>query len=460
VDLVRLRHVLEPIILGLKDSHTAKNLPAVCEQLGLPDFPSDGEGSKRDRLEAVFNAVADAALPGIAERYLDHFTPATALRQAIEDLLWADDAGPTIPKNVRREIARALRTEDLYLDASRFDALLERLFVLGDQSAPLFASAFGFPDESLRAEIQQHVHRNPQDWTPEHLFDRLGAYECTDRRFRLFVEGLASANVRPDERDQRRFADVVNVKLRESGSELRETDADGGYPVFTVLPLTNVGAGRPKNLIFASSIKPDLRFRDAINNDVEIVTGADKLLIYDRAIGSGGLPWRDLQVWWAELAGIANDDNAKKSLFLRLRDCLPESPPQRMLFTTFFETFRAAVPVLPALLPEVHLHWDPRTVKQRTSAALPRQRMDYLMLLPFGVRVVIEVDGKQHYADDDGRAAPAKYADMVAADRDLRLAGYELYRFGGAELVGETGKARAAAFFVALFKRYSVRVPG
>jgi len=27
--------------------------------------------------------------------------------------------------------------------------------------------------------------------------------------------------------------------------------------------------------------------------------------------------------------------------------------------------------------------------------------MDFLMLLPNGVRVVLEVDGKQHYADAD-----------------------------------------------------------
>jgi len=41
----------------------------------------------------------------------------------------------------------------------------------------------------------------------------------------------------------------------------------------------------------------------------------------------------------------------------------------------------------------------------------------------------------QHYADDDGRASPHRYADMAAEDRELRLRGYEVYRFGGAELL-------------------------
>jgi very-short-patch-repair endonuclease len=60
--------------------------------------------------------------------------------------------------------------------------------------------------------------------------------------------------------------------------------------------------------------------------------------------------------------------------------------------------------------------------------------MDFLLLLPRRRRVVLEVDGVQHYADGEGRASPERYGEMVAADRDLRLAGYEVYRFGGHEI--------------------------
>jgi very-short-patch-repair endonuclease len=59
--------------------------------------------------------------------------------------------------------------------------------------------------------------------------------------------------------------------------------------------------------------------------------------------------------------------------------------------------------------------------------------MDFLLLMRGRWRLVIECDGKQHYADDDGRASPRRYAEMVAADRELHLAGYEVVRFGGAE---------------------------
>ena len=45
---------------------------------------------------------------------------------------------------------------------------------------------------------------------------------------------------------------------------------------------------------------------------------------------------------------------------------------------------------------------------------------------------------------------------MVKADRELKLAGYEVFRFGAAELQVPTAKADVKAFFEALFKRYSV----
>lgn len=58
--------------------------------------------------------------------------------------------------------------------------------------------------------------------------------------------------------------------------------------------------------------------------------------------------------------------------------------------------------------------------------------MDFLLLLAGGVRVVVEVDGKQHYSDGD-RPSPKVYARTVEGDRRLRLAGYEVYRFAGYE---------------------------
>ncbi len=99
----------------------------------------------------------------------------------------------------------------------------------------------------------------------------------------------------------------------------------------------------------------------------------------------------------------------------------------------------------PALLPQVYLHFDPLTERQRRTLNKPRrlarERMDFLLLLPGGVRIVIEVDGKHHYArevpPESGRweVAADLYSEMLAEDRELRLKGYEVFRFGGREIL-------------------------
>jgi very-short-patch-repair endonuclease len=71
-------------------------------------------------------------------------------------------------------------------------------------------------------------------------------------------------------------------------------------------------------------------------------------------------------------------------------------------------------------------------------------------------RIVLEVDGQQHYSVN-GVAKPELYAKMVAEDRRLRLNGYEMYRFGGYELYGEQGKKVVTDFFNALFQHHPVR---
>lgn len=78
--------------------------------------------------------------------------------------------------------------------------------------------------------------------------------------------------------------------------------------------------------------------------------------------------------------------------------------------------------------------------------------MDFLIHFSSRHRVVLEVDGKQHYARGD-IANPTLYSEMVAEDRRLRLAGYEVYRFGGAELVASSANDMLADFFTQLADR-------
>ncbi|MCU1326110.1 MAG: hypothetical protein JWN34_1480 [Bryobacterales bacterium] len=403
-------------------------------------------------MTASFHAANEDELAKVAENFLDNFALSAEERNAIQDVIWQGQDLPQIPLRYRHELSRALGgANELYLRAEAFEQLLEQLWVLDD---PLEGFLSPGHLNGLRGEIHQHVFKNAEDWSTEQLFGKLGAFEASEGRFRMFIEGLTSARVRPDIESQRKFVMRVNEAIRAAGVELRETDSAGGYPVFRILWASRGSLGKAKNIIFASPIKPDLRFRDAVNNDIEIASNADTVLVYDRPIPAPGLCWRDLQEWWAEREKVPGEE-AKRTLYRRLLESLPpNSPPQRRLFSGYFRHFGSAVPNLPALLPEVWLHWDPKTVKERGPNALLRFRMDFLMLLPNNVRVVVEVDGKHHYADDNGRASTEKYAAMMSADRELRLAGYDVYRFGAAELAGDDSDAIIANFFDRLFRQY------
>jgi len=215
-------------------------------------------------------------------------------------------------------------------------------------------------------------------------------------------------------------------------------------------------AGELKNIIFAAvGPKPRIVLRDAINNVIEIVEGAERCLVYDRPLPANGLDWGALVDWWKGHTETAERE-AASDLYRRLFDALA-SPPESLLFRTYCRRYKDGARDVPALLPQVYLHYDPYTKRELGSAGqeLARQRMDFLLLPTNRARIVIEVDGKQHYADESGKASTQRYAEMVREDRSIRLDGYEVYRFGGAELSGQAGETLVDAFFDRLLDRHS-----
>ncbi|MGK5553638.1 hypothetical protein ACSNOI_18660 [Actinomadura kijaniata] len=139
-------------------------------------------------------------------------------------------------------------------------------------------------------------------------------------------------------------------------------------------------------------------------------------------------------------------------------------PAQENLFELYHQLYARNMPDLPALLPEVWVHWAPKTIKARGAAAMTHHRMDFLLLLPDGHRVVLEVDRIQHYSSaqtDDGwkDAKPDRkeYARTVRGDRNLKLAGYEGFRFGTVELEqADAAEELLREFFAALYREFKV----
>lgn len=217
-------------------------------------------------------------------------------------------------------------------------------------------------------------------------------------------------------------------------------------------------SGAAKNLIFAADgPKPELVLRDAINNTIEITRHAEHCLVYDRDLRDAGLTWKELVAWWSEANPAGSELEAGRALHRRLgRSISAESPGEQVLFKAYARLYGKHGFGLPALIPQVYLHLDPRT-RRTTGGPLLRQRMDFLLLLPGRRRIVVEVDGQHHYAEG-GKPAPHRYAEMMREDRQLRLAGYEVYRFGAAELLAPGADVVAGEFFVALLTAHGVPV--
>ncbi|MYV40867.1 hypothetical protein GT030_18840 [Streptomyces sp. SID1328] len=198
-----------------------------------------------------------------------------------------------------------------------------------------------------------------------------------------------------------------------------------------------------------------------MDNDIEIVGGRPgATLVYDREIPAGGLRWRDLHSWWQDTHGFNSESDAGEDLYQRLLRSLPgNSPGQKNLFTAY----RTARPFCAddlALLPRYGCTGTPRPFRNAAPKRCCVPAWTSFCCCPSGSGVVLEVDGVQHYTRGDGRTPDtAKYADMVAADRDLKLRGYEVFRFGHDELKRpEDAKKLLLQFIPDMFSRFKVKL--
>lgn len=294
-----------------------------------------------------------------------------------------------------------------------------------------------------------------------------------------FCIGIGLAPPNPAEDDIAFRSKRMYVVRRLAGKDLPELlrlalqvldECDGGEAADELARLVAQArgggvAGEMKNVIFAADgPKPEFVFSDAINNEIKAIKNERYCLVYDRPLGTDGLTWRQLCRWWADREGLTDTPELDvwHSLLQRLDRSLDNNAERRIL-DAYAKRSRRLGPDIPALLPQVYLHYDPYPQARYGPGAAPlaRQRMDFLLLFPGRVRVVIECDGVQHYADEptapDERppASPRRYAEMVAEDRALRLRGYEVYRFGGYELMDDSGAVRLLEeFFDALAIRH------
>lgn len=435
---------LYALVAGLLQGMTHAQMSEEPERVAGLVVPAPEGYSKRQRIELALDKLGQEELARIGLK-LAAACRDDSLDEAARKVLEAND--PPLTQITRRDAARVL-ADDLSGERSTLEVL--------DGYFPLSSPFDGFLDDggqNLRDQISRHMDHNPGDWSVEYLFGEIGAFDCSRARFgALLAQAVHPLSRSGDE--QQRMVSALNQVLARDGYELAQDGEMSGHPIYSFRASARGVSGRPKNLIFASrGRKPEIGFADAINNDIVVLSGEENCLIYDRPIGATGLLWSELVAWWTAVTPGADAAN----LGARLQESLG-SDAERKFFSTYFKAYRSALgDRLPALLPQVYLHYDPAIVKTlRHRLPLPRQRMDFLMLLPGRQRIVIEVDGKHHFSEGDLPSLKI-YADMVSADRELRLAGYEVYRFGANELVGNGAEPKITDFLEKLFRLHRIR---
>lgn len=440
--------------------------------LGWRDDLSPGWG-KPKYVKSVLADVDDAEVVALANRCLYLF-PERA-NPILEDALWHQQSGGVIQLSAitRRAIVDDLDGLRLHPDEGPVDFLHQYAGTAGGLGIADFrylADGTLIRSGDALGEVFAVFANNggrpaPVRVTHHDLFDSLGYLAWPDKRFALVLEALVHPTTRRGD-EQRSRVERINGRLAQDRFELREVSQLSGHPVFEARSMRAGGHGQPKNVIFASTgPKPELGFSDALDNDVVILSNAEHCLVFDEPLGEGGLSWHRLGGWWAKRTELGSDQAAaRRSLGARLKASLA-SLPEKELFAAYFRLYSERLADrLPALLPQVYLHYDPATRRQLRERGVEdrflAQRMDFLMLLPGYVRVVLEVDGQQHYATSmrsDARPSPRAYSDTVRSDRELRLAGYEVYRFSGYELVEGRAPATLGEFFSELFSRHRIK---
>ena len=97
------------------------------------------------------------------------------------------------------------------------------------------------------------------------------------------------------------------------------------------------------------------------------------------------------------------------------------------------------------------MNYDPLTLFQRDGVKnVNNQRVDFMMVLPKGIKLIIEIDGYSHFTKDN-KPDLDRYTENLVFDRTMYLKDFKVIRFGSSELDSKTYKTTLYNFFHTLF---------
>lgn len=429
-DFTQVRDI---IIEFLANGTKAYELEGICKKYGIEcDKTLNPAHSKRVYLRSGFAKKSFEQIKDVVRQIVSEGCDASFVHE-VEPFL--NDDFFAVPMTIRRTLLNWLCSQVNLEGTVNIAQLLSPVWNIDT----LQIIGWDKNQHNAREYIMQHMVRN-EDISYEELFqDILDFMYIPDRQLFKFIETIVNPPVRSAE-SQSRYIKEINHIIGACGYRLFSRKSIAGNPIYTIEKTVNGVEGKICNIIFgAVGGKPDIVIEDALTNRLNVIQDKENCLFYTAPITSNGLSWHELVVWWNN--GNEDYDLAiQQALVKRLSQSLDSDPEVLFLRTYYNFIYKQSNNNLPALIPQVYCHYDPKTAKMRDGQVYVHQRMDFLILFPGNMRVVIEIDGKQHYSNVDGSSSPKRYAEMVADDRALMLYGYEVYRFGGYEFI-DSGKA-------------------
>lgn len=436
---------LKNIIAGeFARQYKSYELADVCKKYNI--FPNEQEvtpdRSKRCYVLNGLEKVSDPDIWRLAKQILQDFGDIELAKQL--EPYFGDELF-SFTHITRRKIVDFIEIQDNMEGNLEIDDFLSSIWELG----VIYDLASGM---TVADDIVYNRKHNSESYKGL-LMGRLEIQYISDEDFRKFLEKLVHPKVRVG-KDQEEYVESINEIIKTDGYQLKISGSISGYPKYRVIKNSTIN-GELKNLIFApNGAKPDIVIEDTIANGIKIVGDTENCLKYDFETNADGLKWLVLVDWWKKQTP---DQNAEKSLYERLYKSL-DSDIERFFMWEYYRLYRNVQKRdIPALIPQVFLHYDPYSKNQRgNNIIFSHQRMDFLMLLQGGIRIVIELDGKRHYSDGE-KASPELYAEMVKDTRDLQMKGYQVFRFGGYEFMSnQKPKQMIKDFFEKIFNIYNV----
>lgn len=385
--------LLRNAIVNYLKEYKTYELNGICKKYGVEcDNSLDPMRSKRVYLESRLSSLNFEQLTHVAKQIISEGCNVEFVKSV--EMFFNDDFF-IIPMTTRRALLNWISSQpDLEGELPNIYEMLLLVWNLNEIEIKIFTGDTCTADEY----ILQHMVRNDDIDNGECFENILEFMYIPDRQLFKLLETIVNPPVR-DDQSQYKYVSEINSIIGKNGFRLVSEKNIAGINIYELKQFIGTGIpGDIHNIIFgAYEEKPDIIIDDSLTNKLKLVGDNEKCLFYDVSITSEGLTWHDLLIWWNNGDEEYNLDVEKK-LVDRLKLSLDSNPEILFLRTYYNYLHKLKNSHLPALIPQVYCHYDPKSAYMRNGQGYVLQRMDFLMLLPGNVRVVIEIDGKQHYA--------------------------------------------------------------